>query len=88
MGGFIVMSRSRLKELWNEDIGSENQESGDLELHVRYRPHDDSQETERDGGHREKELRAFCGKFDLTDSVNAWEDLPPLKPLEVIGPQA
>ena len=26
------------------------------------------------------ELNARCGEFDLTDYVNAWESLPPLKP--------
>lgn len=37
-GSFIVISRAKLKELWNEGCGSENGKSGDLELYIRFRP--------------------------------------------------
>lgn len=74
-GSFIVISRGKLQELWNEGLGSENKKSGDLELRIQFRPN----EEEAEGG-SEQRWKAVCGKFDLTDYINAWESLPPLKP--------
>ena len=37
-GSFIVISRAKLQELWNDGCGSENEKSGDLELHIQFRP--------------------------------------------------
>jgi hypothetical protein len=67
-GSIIVISRANLKELWNSGLGSENKKSGNLELHIQFR-------TEED----EHVLEARCGTFNLTDCINAWENLPPLK---------
>ena len=78
-GSFIVISRAKLKELWKQGCGSENQKSGDLELYVRFRPDERASD--------ESTSQAHCGEFDLTDFVNAWESLPPLAPLEGIGPE-
>jgi hypothetical protein len=47
-------------------MGYENEKSGQLELYVQIR--------------RENCLKATCTKQDLTDYLNAWESLPPLKP--------
>jgi hypothetical protein len=37
-GSFIIISRTKLQELWNEGCGSENSRSGDLELYIQFRP--------------------------------------------------
>jgi hypothetical protein len=80
---FLIISRSVLKDLWNEGLGSENLHSGNLEFHVQFR-------EERVAGTGEAgqttRLTARCGKeatrmFDLTKYLNAWESLPPLQPL-------
>jgi hypothetical protein len=64
-GTYIVISRAMLKALWNDGCGSENEKSGDLELHIQFRPD-------------EEVNKAVCGKFNLSDYLNAWESLPPL----------
>ena len=77
-GSFIVISRAKLQQLWTDGCGSENEKSGDLELHIQFRP---GKKTEADEVlAKEQKLTAVCGKFDLTDYINAWESLPPLKP--------
>lgn len=77
-GRFLVISRSRLHELFSEGCGSPNGESGDLELYIQFRPDGDD----------DSELRAKCGAFDLTEHINAWDVLPPLKPPAAIdGPE-
>ena len=73
-GNFIVLSRAQLHELWNAGCGSENSESGDLVLHIQFRP------GENDATPDDAELKAKCGVFDFTGYINAWESLPPLKP--------
>ncbi len=80
-GSFIVISRAKLKELWNKGCGYENEKSGDLELYIQFRPDKEAKAS------NESKLQAHCGEFDLTDFVNAWENLPPLKPLEEINPE-
>jgi hypothetical protein len=75
-GDFVVISRSRLQELWNSGCGSENEASGDLQLHIRFRRSDDSR------------VLAQCQEFDLTAHLNAWNDLPPLRPLVDIHPDS
>jgi hypothetical protein len=74
-GSFIIISRGTLKELWNNGCGSENASSGDLELYIQFRPVADQPE----------QWSAVCGTFDLTDHLNAWNVLPPLKPLAPIS---
>jgi hypothetical protein len=74
-GSFIVISRANLQELWDVGLGSKNEKSGDLELYIRFRPDEEAAEAEN-----EQKLKAHCGKFKLTDYINAWESLPPLKP--------
>jgi len=66
-GSFIVIERIRLQLLRAQGCGSANDKSGDLELHIQYRPEED-QESAR------------CGVFDLSEYLNSWETLPPLKP--------
>jgi hypothetical protein len=67
-GGFIIISRAKLKDLWNDGCGSENKRSGDLELRIQFRP--DAQQTGK--------MTATCGTSPLTDCLDAWETLPPL----------
>ena len=76
-GSFIVISRVKLKEFWNKGCGSENTQSGDLELHVQFRP---EKKVGEGVVNQTGKLTAKCGKFSLTDYLNAWESLPPLKP--------
>lgn len=90
-GSFIIISRARLQEFWAAGLGSENERSGDLELHIQFRPGEQGGEAGQGEAVHAGEWRALCGAFDLTDFLNAWESLPPLKPLEDIGvepPQA
>ena len=75
-GSFLVLSRSRLKDLWNAGCGSENENSGDLELYIQFRPDAQSHGEAKKG----EKLTAVCGQFDLTVHINAWETLPPLTP--------
>ena len=85
-GSFVVIGRAQLQELWNKGCGSENAKSGDLELHIQFRPdHGEQRPGDGEAGN-EPELRVHCGEFDLTDYRNAWESLPPLKPLADINP--
>jgi hypothetical protein len=77
-GSFIVISRAALYELWNNGCGSENKSSGDLELHIQFRP--DEETAGRKEAESEQKLKALCGKSHLTVYINAWESLPPLKP--------
>lgn len=78
-GSIIVISRAKFQELWNDGLGSENKKSGDLGLHVQFRP-EEEEGVEGQEGEAELELEARCGEFDLTDYINAWESLPPLRP--------
>lgn len=82
-GSFVVISRAKLQELWNKGCGSENPKSGDLELHIQFRPQNESVRNEGE----EASMEAHCGEFDLTVFMNAWESLPPLKPLAEINPE-
>jgi hypothetical protein len=77
-GCFIVISRVKLRKLWDDGCGSENERSGDLELYIRFRRHEG--EAGGDEAENEHELKASCDDFDLTDYKDAWESLPPLKP--------
>ncbi|MBX9787433.1 MAG: hypothetical protein K2Y37_00830 [Pirellulales bacterium] len=67
---FVVIGRVNLQQLWNQGLGSETAE--ELHLHLQFRPND--------SGH-EPRLRAQCGEVDLTEFINAWESLPPLRAL-------
>jgi hypothetical protein len=73
-GKFVVISRAKLKELWDAGCGSENHDSGDLVLHIQFRPNEEEPKKS------EPELNAKCGTFDFKDYIDAWESLPPLKP--------
>jgi hypothetical protein len=80
---FLIIGRAILKGLWDQGLGSENSKSGDLELHVQFRPEEDVEDVQ--GGPGPK-LTAKCGTdktkvFDLSEYLNAWETLPPLRPL-------
>jgi hypothetical protein len=77
---FIVIGRAKLQGLWNDGLGSENTESGDLELYIKFRPKEKDQESEAEQAENKQVLEAHCGKFELTDYINAWESLPPLRP--------
>ena len=87
-GSFVVIGRAQLQELWNQGCGSENAKSGDLELYIQFRPDDAVQGPEARQPGTEPELRVHCGEFDLTAYMNAWESLPPLKPLAGINPES
>jgi hypothetical protein len=80
---FLIIRRATLQELWDQGLGSPNRKSGDLELHVQFRPEEDAEDAQ--GGQGPK-LTARCGTektkvFDLSEYLNAWETLPPLRPL-------
>ncbi len=76
-GSFLVISRAKLQELWDNGCGSENETSGDLVLHIQFRSENNAKE---DAVEKEQKLTATCGRFDLTEYLNAWESLPPLTP--------
>src|SRR5262249_41741968 len=80
---FLIIDRTTLKQLWDEGLGSDNSKSGDLELHVQFRPEEDAGDVLGEQGPK---LTAKCGTektkvFDLSQYLNAWESLPPLWPL-------
>lgn len=74
-GGIIVISRENLQNLLTEGIGPEirnkKTKKSALKLYLQFRR---QQETE---GHW---FQVRCGEFDLTEYLNAWNSLPPLKP--------
>jgi hypothetical protein len=86
-GSFIVISRTKLQELWNEGCGSENGKSGDLELNIQFRPVETAEGNGGEKAGNESNLKAFCGEFNLSDFMNAWESLPPLKLIQEINPE-
>jgi hypothetical protein len=81
-GAFIVISRTSLKQLWDDGCGSANPKSGDLELHIQFRGKQPSDAADA------RPIDACCGEFNLSQYLNAWEILPPLKPLEAIPPDS
>ncbi|MBI1900779.1 MAG: hypothetical protein HYS13_06670 [Planctomycetia bacterium] len=88
-GSFVVISRAKLKELWNEGCGSENGKSGDLKLYIQFRPDEEAEGAGGEEAGNEPKLQSHCGEFDLTEFINAWESLPPLKPpIPIEAPQA
>jgi hypothetical protein len=78
-GRFIIISRTKLQELWDGGCGSENKTSGDLELNISFRPDGDDKKA-GGGAEYEPQLQAVCGDYNLRDYIDAWESLPPLKP--------
>jgi hypothetical protein len=86
-GRFVVISRAKLQELWNEGCGSENEKSGNLELHIQIRPIEQAMGNGTEEASDEPSWEALCGDFDLTVFMNAWENLPPLKPIQEINPE-
>lgn len=79
---FLIISRATLKVLWYEGLGSENDKSGDLELYIQFRFEQNTADADAEQG----KLTARCGNpktktFELTHFLNAWDSLPPLKPL-------
>jgi len=84
---FVVIGRAKLQELWDDGCGSENARSGHLELHIQFRPDDEEVAPVGEEAGSEPKLHVHCGQFDLTDYMNAWEGLPPLKPLADIDPE-
>ena len=68
-GSFIVISRTKLQDLWSQGCGTSNEKSGNLELYITFKQDDHSK------------LQVNCNAFKLNEYVNAWESLPPLKPL-------
>jgi hypothetical protein len=85
-GAFVVISRTDLKELWDAGCGSANPKSGDLELHVQFRANRASTGADGSEGANAPSIGALCGEFDLSQYLNAWEILPPLKPLGAVPP--
>jgi hypothetical protein len=86
-GSFVVISRAKLQELWNEGCGSENGKSGNLVLHIQFRPVEEAEGNGGEEASNESKMQALCGEFDLTDFMNDWESLPPLKPIQEINPE-
>jgi hypothetical protein len=71
-GSYLVISRAKFVELWNAGLGSGSEGSPNLQMHVQFRENGQAS-------------RAICGQFDLSEFINAWNDLPPLRPLVPIG---
>jgi hypothetical protein len=69
---FLVIGRLRLKEYWKGDrpFGIENPKAGELALQIKYRPNADDPDK----------LTVRCGDVELDSYLDAWEQLPPLKP--------
>jgi len=78
-GSFIVIGRAKLEALWDDGLGSENRRSGDLELYIQFRAVEEEDRAGRMATEGEPKLRARCGRFDLSDYIDAWETLPPLR---------
>lgn len=74
-GSYIIISRAKLQELWNKGCGTES--SDNLHVHVRFRPN--AKGSAPGSAESGPGLNAYCGEFNLTDYVNAWESLPPIK---------
>lgn len=75
-GNILLFGRGRLHQLWKEKgLGSPNKKSGDLELYIQFRPSLGEEE-----GKEGRKWKVKCGTLDLTDYLNAWESLPPLRP--------
>ncbi len=73
---FLVIGRSQLKEYWEtKPFGIENHKSGELALLLKYRPHSDAL----------TQTRVRCGDVELDDYLDAWEQLPPFRPLPEVG---
>jgi hypothetical protein len=69
---FLVIGRRRLKEYWESgSFGIENPKSGELALSIKYRPAADASDK----------LTVRCGNVELNEYLDAWEQLPPLRPL-------
>jgi hypothetical protein len=86
-GRFVVISRAKLQELWNNGCGSENKKSGNLELHIQFRPIEQAKGDGVEEASDEPSWDARCGNFDLTVFMDAWKSLPPLKPIQEINPE-
>jgi hypothetical protein len=69
---FLVLSRKQLKRFLYgaRSFGIDQADSGELALKVRYQP--DTQ--------RPSHLNVRCGEVELDDYLNAWEQLPPVRP--------
>ena len=77
-GPFIIISRTELENLRSKGCGHENRTSGNLELSIRFRINLDLAD--------ESTLQANCGNFSMSDYINAWANLPPLREPEQIPP--
>jgi hypothetical protein len=82
-GSFVVISRAQLEELWNTGCGSEIEnkktKKSELRLYIQFR-YDEDADAGGNEPDSEQKLKALCGEFDLTNYIDAWESLPPLKP--------
>ena len=76
---FLVIGRRRLWEHWKggRPFGIENRKSGELALQIKYRPDADDPEN----------LTVLCGDVELDDYLDAWDHLPPLRPLPTQRPR-
>ena len=86
-GSFVVISRTNLQQIRYDGVGTENPKSGNLELYIRFPPHREAVGTGDDETQNDPDWRVLCGECDLTEYINAWESLPPLKPKD-FSPQA
>ncbi len=77
----LLISRARLQQLREESVGTDiqNKRTGKLELrlYIQFRQTDQPDEEQAEPKER---IEAFCGETELTEFVDAWESLPPLKP--------
>ncbi len=78
-GSIIVISRAKLQKLWNQGLGSGNEKAHTLQLHIQFRPREEEVAAVEVEVADDQVLEARCGEFDLTNYINAWESLPPLK---------
>jgi hypothetical protein len=78
-GNILVISRANLQMLREFEVGSEiynkKTKKSDLKLYIRFHQISDEQKAGD-----ERKLNAVCGNIDLTEYLDAWETLPPLRP--------
>lgn len=80
-GDFIVIGRGELQQLRSDGCGAEYTTDLGLDIQFRFDLSGKSQGNEADS---EPSWHAKCGEFDLTSYINAWESLPPLRPVAPI----
>lgn len=75
---FLIIGRNELNDLRVNGCGYENKKSGALELAVVYET-DPVKHTETQNAGEQQTPKVSCDSFDLSEYLDAWNLLPPLK---------